>query len=447
MLLILIFPCTLLKPASVKLVNVAVQQQPATGCSDAELLRDYAEHGSDTAFSEIVARYNDMVYSAALRQTGNPALAEDIGQAVFIVLARKAGAIRPETILSGWLFRAVRYAAMDAMKTNRRRRERELATTEAAADDSPAKWEELSPLLDDGLASLAEKDRLAILLRYFDKRSWTEVGDALRMNENSARVRVTRALEKLRVWFSRRDVTCSAVSIGALLGAYAVQAAPALSPASPAATAIAISILKKWMIKKAVTAALLVALLFGIGGVGYFANQSIQSSRAAQRAADLRAINDATVTIDRTLYGDPNAFVGTIHFGPQHEQFRPIFLSYAESFVALRDELRVFPDRQVRYGAFRLALDHLLQHQPKPARTYVEGDRGGSAALRRCTIEYVRVNGNWKWDYFGALTPQQTAEQMNVLKAKTAVMKQLTAELRAKELTDHRQILKRLETE
>src|SRR5687767_7944725 len=114
-------------------MNVAVQQQSATACADVDLLRDYAEKGSESAFSRIVERYNDLVYSAAVRQTGNAALAEDVAQAVFIVLARKAGTIRDGTILSGWLFRAVRYAAMDAMKTSRRRRERELASE--AADE------------------------------------------------------------------------------------------------------------------------------------------------------------------------------------------------------------------------------------------------------------------------------------------------------------------------
>src|SRR5688572_26047463 len=144
-----------------------------------------------------------MVYSAALRQTGNAATAEDITQAVFIILSRKAGSLSRETVLSGWFFRAVRYAAMDTMKTEGRRQRRE---TEAVSIESEAaeSWEHLAPLLDEGLATLSERDRQGVLLRFFDKKGWSEVGALLGINENAARIRVTRALEKLRLWFGRR---------------------------------------------------------------------------------------------------------------------------------------------------------------------------------------------------------------------------------------------------
>jgi RNA polymerase sigma factor (sigma-70 family) len=431
-----------------------MQQQPGTAYSDLELLRAYAERQSDAAFSEIVSRYKDMVYSAAFRQVGNAATAEDLTQAVFIVLSRKAGALRSETVLSGWLFRAVRFAAMDTLKTTRRREHRETEASVEAEDDSAAQWEEIAPLLDDGLAALGEQDRLAILLRFFDQKSWSEVGAALRMNENAARVRVTRALDKLRFWFSKRGVSVSALALAGLLTSNAVQAAPAViaGTASSVATALAGTIARKWLIKKAMTISLGVLILLGLlGGGGIWLNRNAEEQReqrAQQEAADLRAIDAAIGALDNDLYNTRPAFIGAIFLRPAHENLRPVFQAYAQAFGGLRDELRVrFPDRQVRYGAFRTLLDELLRGQPTPARTYVNGDRGGSAKLRRCTIEFVRVNGVWKWDYFGALTPEAAANQIAMLKHKTDVMGRLTQQLRAGDLADSREFLKHFEND
>src|SRR5687767_9668240 len=102
-----------------------MQPLTETPPSDSELLEAYTRDQSDAAFAEIVERYQGMVYSAAMRQVGNASAAEDLTQAVFIILARKAGSFRSQTVLSGWLFRTVRFAAMDAMKIDNRRRRRE----------------------------------------------------------------------------------------------------------------------------------------------------------------------------------------------------------------------------------------------------------------------------------------------------------------------------------
>src|SRR5688572_6779074 len=140
-------------------IKIEMQQELRTAPSDRELLRAYAETQSDAAFSEIVRRYQNMVYTAALRQVGNAATAEDLTQAVFIVLSRKAGGLSRDTILSGWLFRAVRFAAMDLQKTGRRREERERSVVMGAGEETDARWEEIAPWLDDGLAELGERDR------------------------------------------------------------------------------------------------------------------------------------------------------------------------------------------------------------------------------------------------------------------------------------------------
>jgi RNA polymerase sigma factor (sigma-70 family) len=92
---------------------------------DMALVREYAASQSESAFERLVARHLNMVYSAALRRVASPHLAEEVAQAVFIILSRKAGSLGPKTILSGWLYRTTRYAAADALKMQRRRQQRE----------------------------------------------------------------------------------------------------------------------------------------------------------------------------------------------------------------------------------------------------------------------------------------------------------------------------------
>src|SRR5262245_61485517 len=128
--------------------------------NDLELLRAYVERQSEAAFTELVERYKGFVYASALRQTGDPGLAEEITQAVFIVLARKAGSLQPGIILSGWLFRTTRFAAADALKRERRRIRRESEAMNSSDQNQPPNevdlaWREIAPVLDESLAGLA----------------------------------------------------------------------------------------------------------------------------------------------------------------------------------------------------------------------------------------------------------------------------------------------------
>src|SRR6516165_2367272 len=178
--------------------------------SNGQLLSEYAATQSEDAFAQIVNRHAGFVYSAALRQTGNPTTAEEITQAVFVILARKATSLSRETVLQGWLFRAVRYAAMDFRKVEARRisREREAARMQSteACEEPELAWKHLAPVIDEALASLSTKDRNAILLRFFENQSFRDIGKMVGGNENSARVRVVRALQKLRGFFQRRGI-------------------------------------------------------------------------------------------------------------------------------------------------------------------------------------------------------------------------------------------------
>lgn len=196
---------------------------------DSELLHRFARTNSEDAFAELVKRHVNLVYSAALRQVnGDEHSAKDVAQTVFTDLARKAGSLARRENLAGWLYTSAHFAAAKIARTETRRRDREEKfmrepTHETAPD---ADWEKIRPTLDDAMHELKESDRAAILLRYFENRQFAEVGAKLGLNENAARMRVERALEKLRAVFAKRGITTVA-TIAAIISANAIQTAPA----------------------------------------------------------------------------------------------------------------------------------------------------------------------------------------------------------------------------
>jgi RNA polymerase sigma factor (sigma-70 family) len=206
------------------------------------LLEEYANHGSETAFRELVTRYIGLVYATALRIVeGDTHLAEDVAQTVFMDLARKARGLSSRVMLGGWLHQRTFNVAAPMMRAARRRqiREREAAQFNAMQDDSPANFEQLAPVLDEALTQLGKADRTAIILRFFERRDFHSIGTTLGSNEDAARMRVTRALEKLHILLKHRGVTLSSAAIGAALGTEAATAAPAGLAASIAGTALA----------------------------------------------------------------------------------------------------------------------------------------------------------------------------------------------------------------
>jgi RNA polymerase sigma factor (sigma-70 family) len=198
---------------------------------DQELLAEYVERRSPEAFGALVERYVHLVYSAAARQAGDQHLAEDVTQGVFLVLAQKAGRLRRETVLGAWLLKVTRYAALDAMKMAARRRTHEERAAymrpETDMTDDAARWAEIRGVLDEALVNLPEKDRRAIVLRFFEQRSVEDVAERMGVTREAAKQRLFRAIEKLRGRLGGKGATVpAAAALAALIGARAVEAAP-----------------------------------------------------------------------------------------------------------------------------------------------------------------------------------------------------------------------------
>jgi RNA polymerase sigma factor (sigma-70 family) len=217
---------------------------------DSELLRQFAKTNSQDAFAELARRHVNLVYSAALRQVHNDAhLAHDVAQTVFTDLARKAGSLSRRKNLTGWLYTSAHFAAAKIVRTENRRRDREEKfmrepTNESGTGFQPVSsapetdWNKIRPTLDDAMHELRESDRDAILLRYFENRQFAEVGAKLGLNENAARMRVERALEKLRAIFAKRGIT-TVTAFASVISANAIQLAPANLAATLTTTSIA----------------------------------------------------------------------------------------------------------------------------------------------------------------------------------------------------------------
>ena len=266
------------------------------------LLAEYRQTGSDAAFRELVSRYVDLVYSTALRLVdGDAHRAQDVAQTVFVNLSHKAQTLPADVSLGGWLHRDTCLAAGHVMRGERRRqsRERQAAEMNALQNHADADYSLVTPLLDEAINELGEADRTAILLRFFEQHDFRAVGQALGSNEDAARMRVNRALEKLEQFLKRRGVTTTAASLGLVLTTNAVQAAPvglavtistaaalAGTTLATATTATAIKTIAMTTLQKTVITATL-AIVAGVGI--YEARQAAQLREQNQTLQQERA--------------------------------------------------------------------------------------------------------------------------------------------------------------
>ena len=420
--------------------------------SDEELLREFARTQSDEVFASLVARHIHWVYSAALRQTGDHTIAEDATQTVFTALARKSGSFGTQTVVSGWLFRAVRYAVLDALKlaTRRRNREREAMKMETVSTAVPAplnndaKWDEIAPLLDPGLESLGETDRAAILLRYYEQKGWSEIGKTMGVREDAARLRVTRALEKLRGFFSRRGVTVSLLLMGSLLVEHTVQAAPPALVVQVGRVAVASggasdgiqSLLRRFWWRAAIRVGVTtLALLLAIGGLTVVVRAPLSGTGIA-RTVPIADLAPALTELDQAfMAGNPDLFIGRLHFrNAADREMEPSIRQFIVQAAAFQKQ--VVASFAVYDSIYYITLDDLLAGRPDPSTLAVDQDHTISHFAQDRPILLINDGGTWKWDFFVGLSHDQWQDRATRLQQKCAAMSRLINSMHNGEATN-----------
>ncbi|HVW20240.1 MAG TPA: sigma-70 family RNA polymerase sigma factor [Opitutaceae bacterium] len=335
---------------------------------DTELLLRYVRDRSEPAFVEIVHRHLDGVYSAALRRVGGDAhLAQDVAQKVFVALARKAPALTGHPFLTGWLYTAAKAEAANTVRAEQRRKHREREAHAMAEHDTSsgagADWSRLSPALDEAIDALPESDRQVVLLRFVNRRRYAEIGAALQLSEDAARMRTNRALEQLRTILQRRGVASTAAALEIVLAENAVGAVPAglvtavtnaaLAGGATAAgsAAVGASLLGLLASPAALTIAVMAA------AVAAAAHENLQARRQETLLAEARAHLAAA---SAQLRADGRQIAPNL--APRPGPPRPAAVSSSEARVRgdaflsrhpdVRDALRAFVDAQnrARYG-------------------------------------------------------------------------------------------------
>jgi RNA polymerase sigma factor (sigma-70 family) len=258
---------------------------------DFELLREHVERGSEEAFRTLVERHARMVYGTALRVLGNASAAEEVTQAVFILLARKGASIRRGTVLAGWLYRTAQFVARESLRAEERRNMRHERLAEMK-DSNDSVWPKIAPVLDEAMGTLGTADRDAVVLRFFEGRSFAEIANALRITEPAAKMRVARALEKLRAFLAREQITVPAAILAATLENHSTPAASDAFVSSISSTALTETAVSRESLTALVKGALkimawnkvrntaLIAVLFLLcgGTVGFVAWKSTRAS-------------------------------------------------------------------------------------------------------------------------------------------------------------------------
>jgi RNA polymerase sigma factor (sigma-70 family) len=269
--------------------------------TDAELLSTYATTGSEEAFRELVERHLPLVYSAALRQlNGDAHLAQDVAQNVFTDLARKATGLTDRFqnsggIMAGWFVKSTRFAVLKMIRSSQRRQKYESQAMLESGDDDARDWELLRPVLDETMVQLGDKERDAIVLRFFEQKNLTAVGDALGLSEDAARMRINRALDKLARMLKGKGVAFSTAALAANISGRAIQAAPAglagtvamSSMLTGGGSSLGMSVLKIMGITKIKTVVVGVLIAAGIG-TPFVIQQQRSMGRLQQENGNLR---------------------------------------------------------------------------------------------------------------------------------------------------------------
>ncbi len=382
--------------------------------TDLELLARYTRHHAEDAFAEIVRRHLDLVHSAALRQVGSSQLAEEVAQSTFINLARNARRLAPGTILTAWLYQLTRREAIDVVRREARRQAREQIATEMnTINAADANWTHIEPLLDEAMDALDDTDRSAVLLRYFENKSLREVGAALGTSDDAAQKRVSRAVERLREFFSKRGITVGAGGLVVVISSNAVQAAPSALAItiSTAATLTGTSIAatsKGAALVKSAGAAGLAGSMIGpvIGSLGgafgaYMSIKNTKSSRERQFMIRSTWLSAALVV----AFG--LALFGLVHFGrsptaQRRELFVGLLVVFALIYCATLLCLVLWTNRrqrqiQVEDGTYVEPSTRQAFASRPPGRAAIYGGLGGSVvgATAWLVVAAIRAQDWW----------------------------------------------------
>lgn len=332
---------------------------------DDELLLQYTASRSEEAFTELVRRHLVVVHSAAFRQTGgDAAAAADIAQSVFIELARQAVDLRRHPALVGWLYTTTHRIAARHVRTEDRRKRREEEAHRMQELQRPAgpdpDWDQLAPVLDSAMNELGELDRLALLWRHFERRPFSEVGDRLGLNENAARMRVERALDKLRARLMTRGIHSTSGALALALGGLSVVATPphlvaSISSAALAATPLTLTTVGLLTLMTSTPIKITgIALACGIVATLLFIRQG---AAHRQREADLVS------ELDRTT-ADLQSTRETLR---QAEEERAQRASSTEELLRLRGELAAL--RRAAGSPVKSPETNAVDQPPPPGRT------------------------------------------------------------------------------
>ena len=303
---------------------------------DIPLLKQFVEEHSEEAFAELVHRHVNLVYSAALRQVGGDAhLAWDAAQGVFLALAQNARRLVHHAALTGWLYTTTRFVSAKLVRTRQRTREREQAAFTmndilGAGADEPD-WSAVRPLLDAAMHELRAADREAVLLRNFEGRSFSDIGRLWGLGENAARMRVERAMEKLRTRLARRGITSTAAALGAALTTHAVGSAPiglagagatlafaaSTGAVGVAGTLASLQFMSAPMFKAAAAAVVVVA----VGGV-YLGSRSARTTSQRPDSPAPRSMQAFAATADRPASTKDNAVKAAPSANPDNPKRR-----------------------------------------------------------------------------------------------------------------------------
>jgi RNA polymerase sigma factor (sigma-70 family) len=290
--------------------------------NDMDLLQEFAQTQSEAAFAELVRQHLNLVYSVAMRFTGNPSDAQDVAQAVFIILAQKAARLPARTVLTGWLYETTRFTALRLLRSQARRQTHEQEASMQSitdGDDPAAVWPQIAPHLEAAMSRLGERDRTLLALRYSENQTGSQAAARLGIQEEAARRQTNRALEKLRRFFQQRGVNSTAEIIAGAISANSIQPAPALLTGTVTAAAVAkgagasastLTLIKgalkimAWA--KAKTAiALGVCALMVAGGSGVLIHMAAVRANSVLRQ---RLDDGSVLTLTRISFGDHHPF-------------------------------------------------------------------------------------------------------------------------------------------